>query len=1216
MPENSGRIIRLEAAAHVAASLPSRHPSKQISPGQLNSILNQGPLANFQIVRDEDPHEFAFTDSIVFIDGPFTVFAGIEDDSVFIVQHLLTAIFRHRRQIQDKAFLNTAFHLVSAVLLLSHEIARRAGLNRNIDPVYAPEHAVVIPKNNRFAKLKKAVLFENSDIEKLLLSHGVDASSLDALTTTFDRIDLDAYRLHHGELFQCPIVKEGNQCVIALPSRLLSALRHALINQTLNAGLRDEVVARYTQAVWQTTLESLYYLETHPATPQLHDLPRVPNIAEAIFHLDNDKALYVILATDPLTDYDTEHTFSRWKTGALQQRIEQAVDAAVSHLLSLPQPPNDILVLELTQGMGRSYQLAIRSLKWLPFLYLGAADLSTIAQLEGGNKLMLWKYARASERIRTKAEISTASLLDEFFLYRKHGYSYYLSDNDTYNFISVLPGYAGDLRQELRRERDWHWVRSYRRSRTIDLLEVTLLHSDTEIPIYITKACLFEGAVELLVEGLPMPVWITNFPFQSEAEASVRGIYALLAEAIAYWLWQFTPSLTSYFSFLDEKYSRLLIEIKLDQPHTWDTRATVLGEEPAIATDVKTDDGTIRMTFKPGMNFLLQGADNTGEREMVRFLLRALANLILDQRNRESYENTIETSLERHAPIGLKKKILLFDANSVPELVREGLPPYRALQKADENELLDELGAYLTCDEGMQVGRISDDQRTTILGKAVGFFYGQLQNLVATLQPDSLLEWLVSNQEAAIRESAFHQLNIPTRLACFSSEQAMIERLNKETPRHNLTVVASRFIIEYVIAQPPRGLRPMSMSVYDRLQALAAQIIEWGSESDLMHYQLVNYPLEILPSGRLGADRTQYQKAHSEYTPNVMFGDIRRSKRAFEGLWSIGGPKDPSADERLATLNAAAVAEFGFSISEQLDFAAAASNLGREINPGVARLSRAEFLLRIATAMNQPQERISKLLEMLSLRPRANFLNPGAPYRSEDVYPWRYNRQLSYFRRPFLIRDISANDQASVEVIWGIRQLEGFAKNIVELCTQGRLKATSEEMVRLIGTFNRERGKRFNKKIADLYRLNQDLIVRAAVKKIGSLRLLDDEGDLGDIDVLVADRKKKRLLIVECKDLAHARTPHEMFSELTNLFRGTEKKKPIVALHQRRAHWARQHVTEILESLDIRVTKGWKVLPMIVVDRELFTPYLESSPIPITPIETLRESLSKPLRAK
>src|SRR4029079_1466756 len=98
-------------------------------------------------------------------------------------------------------------------------------------------------------------------------------SSLEPLITTFEQIDLDAGGPHRGELFQCPIVREGNQFVIALPSRLLSALRHALMTQTLSAGLRDEVVARYTQAVWQTILESLYYLETHPATPQVSDLP-------------------------------------------------------------------------------------------------------------------------------------------------------------------------------------------------------------------------------------------------------------------------------------------------------------------------------------------------------------------------------------------------------------------------------------------------------------------------------------------------------------------------------------------------------------------------------------------------------------------------------------------------------------------------------------------------------------------------------------------------------------------------------------------------------------------------------------------------------------------------------------------------------------------------------------------------------------------------------
>ncbi|HXM36341.1 MAG TPA: hypothetical protein VN920_14200 [Pyrinomonadaceae bacterium] len=1214
MPENSGRIVRLEAAAHVAASLAAGDKQNRISPKKLGFILNSGPLGDARITRNEDPHEFGFTDSIAFIDGPFTVFPGIEDDSVFIVQNLLNAIFRHRRQIQNQDYLNAAFQLVFAVLLLSNEIAGRAGLSRSLNPVYAPEHSVVIPSNKRFAELKTAVIFEQPEIDRLLWSHGIDPSSLEILIKRLGDIDLSSHRLHHGELFRHPIVRVADRYIISLPSRLLSALRHALLVQAVEAGLQSDVVARYTGAVWETVVESLYYLEIHPATLQNDDLPRVPNIAEGMFHLDNDKALYVILATDPLVDYDTNETFGRWTTGDLQERIEGAVDAAVSHLLQLPQPPNDILVLELTQGIGRSYQLAIRNLKWLPFLYLGAADLSTIAQLEGGNKLLLWKYARASARIRQRLEINSASLLDEFFLYRKHGHSYYIADTETYNFISVLPGYAGELREELRRERDWHWVRSYRLGQTIDLLNVTLLHSDSQIPIYISKACVFEAAVELLVEGFAPPVWITNVPFESEEEARARGIYAQLAEAIAYWLWQFTPSLKHWISSLRRKYLRILVEVRLEQPASWETRATRPGEEPAITSETNNAEGTIRMTFKAGMNFLLQGPDNRGEREMMRVLLKELANLVDDDDKNLMSDNAIERMLDRDAPLGVKKKILLFDANSVPEIVREGLPPYRALQRADENELLDELGAYLTVDKGMQIGRVADDQRTSVLQTAVGFFYTELQKLVATLSPDRLLEWLVSYQEAAIRDQVFHQLTIPTRLACFSSEEEMIKRLDKETPRHNLTVVASRFIIEYVTAVPPNGLRPISMSVYDRMQSLASQIIEWGSESDLIHYELVDYPLEILPSGRLGADRTQYQRAHAQYMPSVMSGDISRSTRAFKELWNHEAARtDESANRRLAALNTAAIAEFGFSMSEQLDFVVAAINLGREINPGAAKLSRSDFLVRISATMNQAPERVSSILDMLLLTPRSSFLKPSEPYRTEDVYPWRFNRQLSYLRRPFLLRHRHENNPPSEEILWGIRHLEGCWKNILGLCTQGRLKANSSQMIQLMGAFNRERGKRFNNQVAEVFKTNPNLIVRTGVRKIGSLKLLDQEGDLGDIDVLVLDRKKKRLFLVECKDLAQARTPHEMSSELTNLFRGTDQKKPIVALHQRRTDWARQHVSELLEWLDIKVTKGWKVFPLIVVDRELFTPYLVNSPIPITAVEGLRDFMSKHL---
>jgi hypothetical protein len=595
---------------------------------------------------------------------------------------------------------------------------------------------------------------------------------------------------------------------------------------------------------------------------------------------------------------------------------------------------------------------------------------------------------------------------------------------------------------------------------------------------------------------------------------------------------------------------------------------------------------------------------------MMREILQGFQDLLPADTKDSLSENAIRTIIDRHAPLGVKKKLLFFESNAVPEIVRDGLPDYRALQEADENELLDELGSHLTHDEGLQIGPIPDEKRTIVLQKAVAFFYEELQSLVATLNPQGLVQWLVAQHEAAIRHSVFHAVTIPTRLACFSSEPEMIEQLEKESPRDTLTVISNRFIIEFVVVQPPKGLRPISLSVYDRLQALASRIIDYGAESDLIHFKLADYPLEILPSGRLGADRKQYNKAHSEYAPTVMLGDIRRSSDSFEFLWRDKGQSDKEAERRWAKLDAAALDEFGFSLTEQRDFVSSAVEIGQGVGPAVARLARIDFVTQISHSLDWSEKRVERLLELLSSVPRPNFLTPGDSYRREDTYPWRYNRALSYLRRPFLIRRSEANGKTETEVLWGIRHLQGFWKNVIGLCTEGRLKARTEGMIKIIGEFNRVRGERFNTRITDLFNRYPRLIVRSKVKKIGSLKMSDKQGDLGDIDVLVADNKRKRLMVVECKDLALARTSFEMASEITNLFEGTKSKKSIVQLHERKTAWIRKHLPEVLAWLGIKSTR-WRVEPLIVVDREMFTPHLKGTTIPIVAIETLKDDLAK-----
>jgi hypothetical protein len=1210
MSENAHRAARFETLAHVIASIPQETHQSCIKLNRLKSVLNSGALCNLEILKDEDPQEFAFTESFAFIDGPFTVFPGVADDTTFILQHFLKAIFRHRRQIDNQGYLDQAFQLTLAVLLLSDEIARRANLGPGIHPVYAPESPVAVPFLNRLSRLKNAVVFHRAELEGLLGSRGVPLSALNDVTVQLGRIDLATYGLNRGELFARPIVLAGDQYIVTLPGRMLNALGHTLVNLTVVAGVTQEVVARYTQSIWDNVFESFYYLNISPATPPATDLPDIPHITDGVFHLDADKYLYVILATDSLSGYDADQAFSRWQVGDLPERIKERMDVALSFLFTLPEPPNDVLVLELIQGVGRSYALPLKRPAWGPFLYMGAADLHTVAQLEAGNSLVLWKYAHAAQRIRQTTRITKASELDEFYFYRRSGYSYYGGDEERYTDIYLAPGYAGDLREELQRSRDWHSVRSFRRGPLTDLIDVTLLFSDTRIPIYVTKESLFVGAVEVLVEGLPLPVWVTNAPYRSDAQRRQRRLYAQLTEAIGYWLWQFTPSLMSVLSPLTATHPHVLIEIQVERPEVWEGPDEAPTDEPAITVAAGSGHAQLLVCFNPAMDMLLARADNHGEREMMRHVLRGLRGLLPAEDHGRLSDQVIDTILDRHAPLGVKKKLLFFDSRSVPEILPDGLPTYRALQKADENELLDELGDYLMEVKGLGIGLIPDVERTSVLRDAVGFFYEELERLVATLSPDGLLEWLVAHQEAATRDSAFNQLTIPTRLACFSSEAEMIKKMQEEMPRQNATVVASRFIIEYVTARPPKGLRPISMSVYDRLQALAWHITNFGFESDLIHFGLADHRMEILPSRRLGADRQTYEKARSAWAPKVMQGDIRRSGEFFNVLWR-DVPAADTLDDEMEDLNTAAVAEFGFSLTEQLDFIVAAMRIGQIADPVVARLPRNEFTARMARELNWEDDKASRALEMLGLSPRYNFLNPGAPYRGEDVYPWRYNRALSYLRRPFLIRHGDSDQNPVVEVLWGIRHLNSFWKNITALCREGRLRARSKEMVRLMGEFNRRRGDKFNDEVADVFAQNPRLIVRSRVKKIGHLRLRGAKGDLGDIDVLVADQRRKRLMPVECKDLALARTPYEMSGEILNLFRGTQGKKSIVELHQQRVQWVREHLSEVLDWLGISAGQRWKVEPLIVVDRDLFTPYLQSSPIPIVPLEELKRMITR-----
>ena len=165
----------------------------------------------------------------------------------------------------------------------------------------------------------------------------------------------------------------------------------------------------------------------------------------------------------------------------------------------------------------------------------------------------------------------------------------------------------------------------------------------------------------------------------------------------------------------------------------------------------------------------------------------------------------------------------------------------------------------------------------------------------------------------------------------------------------------------------------------------------------------------------------------------------------------------------------------------------------------------------------------------------------------------------------------------------------------------GRMRGTSEEVVALNTQINKERGRSFNHAVAEALGALPDLIVKRNVKKVGKLHTV------GDIDVLVVDPARKRIFVIECKDLMAARTPYELHTELLKLFAGAGGKKSLVQKHLARVTWVRSHLQAVLAFVGLEKRGDWQVKEMIVTDSEMLSPFMRECPATVVPFEQFKQ---------
>ncbi|MGW3556285.1 hypothetical protein ACWDNT_02725 [Streptomyces sp. NPDC000963] len=1170
IPENVPCLVRLQRLAAVGACLPSRPEAPRLSPSRIRSLLKDPVIGSAAVRSQEDPYNDLYTAEVPFHGGPYLITQGLTERSAYTLGLILRSVFGPEGETLPGAFRLEASHLVQVVLRLSHTTLLRAGLTRGVIPPAATREEAFVPGENTLSTLCEAVTFDEAALSRIAPPQVLQV--LDSLTV---RPGMHTFTAELGPdegMILTPLLTVGPTVVIANPGELSTALRHRLLVLATEHDCGPQLIQLVRACVLSEATEILIDCGATPLPPAVQ-VDDDPQISRRQFTFADDKHLDLAVVTDDLSDYDAQTPYGYWNAAGVMQHLHELHETPVHPL----QDDAHCLRLIINQGLGRSSFFGLRkSSRVGPRLATTVDDLRVMAELDGTDPLFLWRFAQADEKLHTDAMVHSFGMLDNYGMYRDHEYSYYLSDERRPSAVMVNSDFSQALRVEAHQRYDHHVVASPHRPA---LVPVFALYGVDTAPIYRTHPTVPED--ELLVETAGLQVWIGS---NQDTAGALESFQEMVIEAVAYWVWQISLAAPNELLAMADGLGRVRITVSFDNADAWlkalAGHVTQPNQNAPWIAQQAHSTGLIPLELLATGVATLLVEDNSADRLIVQVLAEAMVG--------NDSDPVVSDLVERLAPVGHKK---MLHAQARPMLLRPGrLPTARLVQPAVSAVVLDKLGEWLAI-EGIPQGIISEENRLDVLNKTVRHYFQRIQDLIASLAPEGLMNQLMARHEALIRAEAHDDQVLRSRLACFGTSSQPATQLAEDSRKRVAAAQASRFLIEYAAATPPSGDQPLTLDTYDILLAIAADLISRATLSDAIRHDFSTAKLSLLESGRLGVSRgDQYETG----TDALALDRARAAMGTADQFSAPSAPRTASAPS--AKVEEAMLAEFGFTLTEL------AHGMGEIIALGDEACGDEPFALpvtriqqHLVSTLGWVDDKAHAFLDRLSLRPRAKFLSVGA-----DAWPWRYNREWSYARRP-LVRLAGVDGEV---LMWAPRHVWSTGPYWVDLVYSGRLKATSPTMKKLMGSIRQDHNKEFEKESERALANAGCSITAHSVGKIAGRRLMSPQGDdLGDIDALGINLDQRTILIVESKDFEMARNPSELANEADALLRGD---KSAVFKISRRAQWIRTHLAPTLNHFTNSTdTRGWTVAPVVVTSRDLISSRVLTSDVPVMAIHQL-----------
>lgn len=1194
-PRNHGKNVRLDYLILAALIYGSPDPSKSLNYEKIDKYVHIA----FPRHHYEDPIEHFFTRNICFQNGNAIVYEGIFTYGANILQNLIISLNRFKNSI-DSEFMSIIKPKTDFILEISSLIAYRCKHKKNI---YLDWNN--IPNEIEFDfeyKNPGIVFFNNEQIKRCFELFNTNFEDIRDFCLNISQIERKSVFIENNNknpLLSKPILYCDRGLYVVSPTTLLSSLVHAIWLTAQKHDLLESLLSNMHQHSLTELDHRLRQLGYSPLESKRNDIT-LPDYL--MYEFDADKCLIIICKYDLGQDYKPETICSEDNYFDAEFTDEELVGILNENKNAIGNKHIQTFCIVFSIGRNISMLSEIDGYNMVGQYF----DIMAILHSDIDSALDLWYYNKAEVQFSVTTQFAPGnSTLDRFSRYYKNR-SFYINDNKKPSFLQIITDGNFEVIKHGILKND-HLNALYNSNLFPIPVYINVQKYNDYIVRYYNRGEI-ANRLEFYISNWPFSLWVKNDRSTIEIHNNIKNAYWEFNEAICFWLYEIGPSIHQLFTNIKLKTS-LVFDILINIIDDYSPIDFMREEGLSLASfdliekefKIEFIDNGFVISIPKSFSLLCIEKNNDADRLLISVLLNGLHKYFSNQ-NITIDANKFSEIIDLHAPKGLKKYLLIMSSDDNFSFDNRFIDLKLITYFSKENyELVHDTLIPLLGEKCPPKGEILDKSNKLTLCKNVTLLLAkELSHYLKNYNSYDLLSQLMKRYEATLHDVELYRYRISTLVECYQEKWKIRDEIQKKLRLKDKSTLLLRCLIEYVASENTLGEQNVTQEVIDDLGSLMSTLIFYGSFHDIIEADLFETKLWVLESGRIGTNNKDIEEKFTDrfyqYKSNKT---IQESTEYYyeEDVKSI----NKLSDDQYNKLSSAFYIDYNVS-HENLrsilnylliyPFENEVCFVDIEIN-SLIEIIYSEFKNTIS------KESILAAIEFLSLENRNGMLkNLPNDYDQSDIFPWKFNRRLSYLYKP-LVKYCNTNGET--KVLYTPRHLEKSSSYLGSKLLNGQFKCNDKSQVKkVIGELSQIKGRALQQSIVNYFRQIEHLNVKEEFK-IGEDKKFLEGVDLGDIDVVIIDADNKVVLCIESKKTEESRNMLEFEGEVEDYL----SKNGYIFKHQRRHEWATLNVQKIGQRYGLN-TNDYRVLSGMITKDKLAIQFMSDREIGL-PIYTLKD---------